>query len=203
MIENFWKQNDIKSNFPLAKNLKDLTEAITKWANNKGQVICSFSVNGLSLTEGDEHKFSQTKVDDVSTIAAYSSTPDSLLDESLMECREHIQKLIGAYERLSRLFKEDDISFATKLHQKAMDGLKGFIELVTHYKVVHHTCRGDLGPQWDRLQSHIPVVLGQILAAYEKKDYSLVADLLEYEMLGLLGDWKQEIDSIIAKNSVC
>lgn len=197
MIENFWTTSDLKKNFPLAQTLGDLIEAVSKWAVSKGRVVCSITVNGIKLRdEEEEKKFSAMKTVEIQEFKIETQTPEALLDESLISCYDHLLRLIEVYEKTAYLFRIQDIAYADKYHETALKGFYHFFEHISNYAVVYTSLRGELTATWKELESKLPAVLSQVLAAYEKKDYHLVADLLEYDLLELLEKWKKEIATL-------
>lgn len=196
MMQNFWKTDDIAKNFPEANNLEGVIDALCNWTQQRGRVVCSITVNGVRLNESEEKKFSKMPVREISEIKTESQTPEELLDESLIGCREHLKKLLEAYEKISFLFRQQDIHYAHRYHRYAIDSMQQFFEIVSHYRILYEATREALPIRWAELEKLVPAVLDQILAAYEKKDYNLVADLLEYDLLGLLEDWDKLINQI-------
>lgn len=193
MIENFWLTQDLNKKFPQSQTLGEIINALTAWNQMQGRVVCSVSVNGIKLKEEEERKFSQVKLAEIQEIRVESETPENLLEESLMGCREYIEKLIFAFEKISELILAKDYSYALHYQEIALEAFQAFYELATHFSIVYGSCRGGLSQEWEEAEAQTPHILSQIIEGYEKKDYQLVADLLEYEMLTVLEKWKSEI----------
>ncbi len=201
MIVNFWETQDLHRKFPESSNLGQLITAISQWSKNQGRVVCSVSVNGTKLRETEESRFSEMKISEIAELCVESESPDGLLDESLMGCMEHIDKLMLAFEKVAYLFQSGDVEYAKRYQNMTLESMNDFFELITHYGAVYELYRGDLTTEWKSLETKLPNLLQQILNAFEKKEYTLVADLLEYEMLTLLEQWKIEIKALGDTNS--
>ena len=196
MLENFWSNADLKKNFPLALNLGNLIEALTQWFESRGRVICSISVNGMKLKESEEVKFANVKISDIQELRVESHTPEGLLDESLIGCQEHLLRIIDVYEKCAYLFRVQDIPYASRYHELALTGIYHFVDLVNNYAIVYESLRGKLSSAWLKCAQDLPECLTKICSAYEQKDYNLIADILEYELLEILENWKKEISAL-------
>lgn len=199
-MTNYFKTADLNKNFPESKNLSELIESLSLWAHKRGQVICSISVNGVHLNEQEEKKFAQVPLNQIEEIKIQTQTPQMLLDESLIDCREHLKKLMAGYEQIATLFRKGDAHHAHRSHRFAIDGMQQFFEVVSYYGQLFESVRGPLPPLWHKLEKKLPEVLDQILDSYEKKDYFLVADLLEYDLLSVLEEWDRLINQICDEN---
>ncbi len=193
MIENYWLTRDLHAKFPQSQTLGELIDALTAWNHSQGRVMCSVSVNGIKLREEEEKKFSMVKLAEIAEIRVESETPENLLDESLMGCREYIEKLTFAFDKISILLRDKEFNYAFHYQETALETFKAFYELATHFRIVYESVRTEVSAEWQNAEARTPLILSDIIDGYEKKDYQLVADLLEYEMMTVLDQWKSEI----------
>lgn len=196
MTENFWQTKDLIRNFPDSQNLGDVIKAVTNWNRFQGRVVCSITVNGVRLREYEEEKFSKTKLNEIQEVKVESETPQNLLDESLMSCREYIEKTAFAFDRIPELLRQNQISYALHYQEVAMEAFSVFYELITHIRVVYEMRVGTLPKVWEELEEKAPLLLSQVVEAYEKKDYQLAADILEYDVAQTFNTWRDELRRI-------
>lgn len=185
-----WNQEQIKISFPEAKNLQDVMSSISGNVSQSGSVVCEVTVNGMRLTEEEEARFSYTPVQDIDSLTIRAQDTARLLDTSLDGCHEYLNQLIVGFEKAALLFRSEDLNAAHSFYSSCIEAAQHFIDLITHYKVVHQSVRGALTQDWDNLEGKLRQTLCDILEAYKKKDYILVADLLEYELINNLSCWQ-------------
>jgi hypothetical protein len=193
MTERTWTQSTLREAFPTAKNLGDIIAAAETQAKLEGVVVCEIRANGLRLTEAQEGVYKDTALSEIQTFSVKTQQIDNLLDESLDGCCEYLAKIAESLEKASVLFRDEDLSTAHKYYKNCTEGVQLFIEMLTHYKIVYQRTRGELPFDWKTHETKLLHTLGQILDAYRKKNYILVADLLEYDLIDVLNVWRQEL----------
>lgn len=196
MLETSWNRQELAANFPQAETFSQLVDAVSDRIEATGQVVCAVRVNGMNLTEEEETRFQETPVSEIESLNILSQTIQELLDQSLEGCAAYLERLLKAFEECARLFRTDDIQFAHSFHRACIEGSDYFVQLITHFKTVYQTHRGPLTPSWDELEMSLLQCLTRILDAYEKKDYILVADLLEYDLIDIFNGWQKELARI-------
>ena len=190
-----WTAEQIHADFPTAQNLGQIIQEFTKRIEGKaGQVLCEVRVNDILLSEIEEDKFHSTPLEQIQTIDFKFSGPEQLLSDSLNSCREFIPKLNEAFERAADLFRREDMEKAHAFYRSCIGGADWFVQLLTHYKVVHESLYGSVSSNWMNLEVRLIESLNTVLVAYEKKDFILLADLLEYEVITILQDWGIQLD---------
>jgi hypothetical protein len=193
MIENIWKSEDFKKLSPQATNLKDLIAAASAFVQTSGRVVCEVKVNGMVLTEDDESRFAAADLDDVKTLHLRSQEPEALLFESLLGLQDYLGRLIPAIDSTAELFRLDDLTLAHRRCSSLVQGIQTLLEAVGHSKHVFESVRGSVPQKWSDLETDTTEIFKTMLAAYEKKDFILVADLLEYELSPALGQWQIQL----------
>lgn len=194
-----WTGEEIKSKYPDAQVLEDVLGAVNKEVESQGQVVCEVKVNGLLLDEEEEKNFFTTPVSEINDMVVQCQDPNTLLDESLESGMAYLDRLIPAVEQCSALFRGDDLAEAHTFHFNCVEGAVWFVKLATHFKLAYLKFRGEVSPEWQEVESRFAQVLGEVLEAYEKKNYILVADLLEYELLTTFEKWREILNSIAVK----
>ena len=211
MITRQWNSDDLVRDFPQANNLGEIIAQLHKTLDSNGEVLCEVRVNDLLLSEDEEDKFSTTPLGDIRNLNVKASTPEGLLQESLDGCKEYLERLSRAFEKTADLYRLEDLSKAHEFYHSCIRGADWFVQLLTHYKVVHQSVEGHLPLEWLSAEARLMQTLNQVLAAYEKKDFILLADLLEYELTTVLEIWRAllatlengHIHSTETKSSIC
>lgn len=195
MISRQWTSSEIKSAFPSANNLGDVLGFVSEEITKNGEVLCEVRVNDVLLSEDEEQKYSCTPISEITSLDIKASTPQSLLEGSLQGCRDYLERLAGAFEKTADLFRGEHLHKAHDFYGQCIDGADWFVQLVTHYKVVYQSLRGPVSIDWLQAEVQLMEVLNEVLGAYEKKDYILLADLLEYEVTTVINTWRALLDS--------
>jgi len=196
MISHHWNSEEIRVLFPNAQNLGEVIVLLSKTVEENGEVICEIRVNDFLLNESDEDRFKSTPVSEIQQVDVKASTPTALLQDSLYDCREYLDRLITAYEKTSELFRKENLNKAHEFYRSCINGSDWFVQLLTHYKIVHQSVYGSLPGDWLDREVRLMEVLNEVLATYEKKDFILLADLLEYEMTTVLQDWRRTLTEL-------
>jgi hypothetical protein len=191
MTELSWAAPDLNREFPAATNLGELIEVSSKAAREKGQFVCAVNVNGVDLNEEQESQFDKIPMGEIQRFSIKTQSLAILLDESIGQCRVFLGQLMSSLETAAHMFRAEDLNAAHRFYSTCIDGTQLFIEMVTHYKVAcQNSPEGTYPPLWSQLEQTLEKSLLQILEAYRQKNYILVADLLEYELSPILGQWQ-------------
>jgi hypothetical protein len=152
--EKTWTQKELGTAFPDAKTLQEIIKATSRLAQKEGAVVCEVSVNGLSLSEEDEDKFKDSALGEIASFRVKVEKVETLLDESLIGCREYLLKLTGSIEHAAALFRTDDLVSAHKFYRTCIDGAGLFVDMIAHYKIVYENSRGTLTESWTACERH-------------------------------------------------
>ena len=191
MQRQFWNKESLNRDFVGCETLQNVIAAVSKQFNGKGQVICEVRANELLLTEEEERKFSGTPLAQLNSLEIQAATPQELLDGALESCREYFEQMTKVFERVADQFRSEDTHKAQQSFQKAIKGADWFVQLLTHYKVVHENLRGPVAMSWKAAEFKLLSILNQVLDASERKDFVLLADLLEYEVINCFNQWQE------------
>lgn len=190
MTELSWTLPDLNREFPAISTLGELIEVSSKAARENGDFVCAVNVNGMDLNEEQESQFEKTPLSEIKRFSIKTQNLSILLDESMVQCHGFLGHLIGSIEKASHMFRAEDLGAAHRFYSTCIDGTQLFIEMVTHYKVAYQNSKGPCPAVWGTLEERLEKSLLQILEAYRQKNYILVADLLEYELSPILGQWQ-------------
>lgn len=184
-----------KKHFDCA-NLSDLMKAVEDDMQTRGEVVCQYVLNGMHLEESDERRLSSTPVSDIDILEIRSEKPTALLFDILQNWEIEIPRVIG---------KTDEL--ATQLRIKGPEGrYTGFVNLIDSCQFLIESLVSmdsvvDVGQflsreEWTRCEYQMGEAIGQALLAFEKKDYPLLGDVLEYDLANSLQSWFDLLKSL-------
>ena len=142
--EHVWTGAELRLLFPHAKSLNDILVGTQTLIEEQGEVVCEYSVNGITLSEAEEARFAATSINEIETICVRSEKPLKLLDDSIEGCSQYIEKIMETLERASNLFRMGDVKGAHECHRKCIEAAEVFVEMITHYKIAYQTLKGGL-----------------------------------------------------------
>lgn len=154
-----------------------------------GMVLCRVSIDGLPLGESDEARLSSIQLAGVSQI-------DIDIENSQDICGRVLQ---GWLETIPWL-QDESGKLAEKFRFEGAEGqLKGFAELIDSCSFLVQSLvslRQQLGileveEQWCLAEKNLREMVNEVLLAFEKRDFVLLADLLEYDFCTTLTGWHQ------------
>jgi hypothetical protein len=191
--EHSWSGDEIRNLYPDALSLSEVLLRVEKTVGEMGEVVCEYEINGVTLSEAEEQRFAQTSAREIQILCVRSQKPLKLLDDSIVGCLEYIDKILLTLEDASKLFRLGDVHGAHECHRKCISASEVFVEMITHYKIAYQSLKGGLPPSWSALEISMLSTLTGIFEEYGKKNYILVADLLEYDLSNIYSSWKEEL----------
>jgi hypothetical protein len=181
-----WSKEEIKNEFPdsllvggLIRNIEDKFK--------ESMVVCEVKLNEMVLSENDEQRFAGEPISLIENLEVKLSPVHQLLNESLNSLVEYVQKVNDYSIACSDLFREEDLTEAHNRFQEIINGATWITDMMGHLRNIKTRAEAELN-DWNALTKDLLSVVREILSAYEKKDFVMVADLMEYE-------WTTALDS--------
>lgn len=189
-------KNEIRHSYSECRELKEIIKKLEVSAQTLGKVVCSVSVNGLKLSETDEFRFAATSVNDIEEIEVQLSKTDSVFINSVSALRDFLLVLKKRTLTAAEHYREHAItpeqhvfSEIVQLTQLLADSLLAikprFISLAIDEKK-----QQDI---WATVEAHFMQSVSELAAAYEKQDFVLVSDVLEYELQNSIDKWLEVV----------
>jgi len=199
VIKTVVTRKEIEVQFGQAADLGQLMKALEQEFSKKGQVICQFKLNGMSLTEADEHRLANIGLGEVEIIEIDSESPDALMFGLLDNWTLELPKLIENAEALAKSIKFEGIEGKLKAFvelldtcQFLMDSLMSLERVVSDFQSRQIQSPIGLEP-WLMAEKVTADAIGEALKAFEKKDFVLLAEVLEYDLPHSLQVWLDQI----------
>ena len=196
-----WNKSQILSEFSNCENLKDLIEAIESDCRKNSLLVCAILVNGMSLEEEDEGRFANTNIKEIHQIEVEVGDLKEIVSglmHNLFIWMPYIKEVAEDSSETIRLGKMD---LAERSFGELLDAIQDLIRSLTE---LHNT--RSLLPEFSFVneiityEQKLSEVLKQLVPAFEKSDYVLVADIIEYDLSNVfdqLTDWiKLSIDEV-------
>lgn len=173
--------------------LNDLMDQLLESHLSNEEVITGISINGKLLSVQEENDFLIKEVDLFEQIDFKVQSTLDLAFEALNSCSGYIDVVIDRTFELVALYQANEIDHANQKFGDAIEIVDLFVQLITK---IHKTLKTQLGPDYKKSQNiqnleiHLLSVIKGLLPAKEKNDWIMLCDLLEYELIDNLTQWK-------------
>lgn len=183
---------DLGGEFPGCQTLGEVVSELEKKVRAQGRVVCQISVNGMRLNESDEQRLSATSVDELKNIEFETEDPATLMQSTLQSQAQMADEVSRVALIAAESFRRLDLNPAQNLLISLLDGCRWFTDgLVAIKSAPRSLARFPFDEaQWTLAEAEFRRVVAEILAAVERRDYVLIADLLEYDLGNALARWR-------------
>lgn len=201
-VLNFNKA-EIENKYKACDNLKELIHRLEDEVSASGKVICKISVNGLALSEQDEDKFATTRMAEIESIQLQVNNVDDVVSTTILLLKDFIANTKAHSAFLSEKFRHSGETVGahafTELIQQVQNLIQALMALKPH--LVDWSAQPEFEQDWVKSVQHMLATLQELSVAYEKQDFVLVSDVLEYELDNSLDSWSVIINQIAAQSA--
>lgn len=191
--------DDIRVNFADCPKVSDLIMQLERKYSRQGFVISKLTINGLSFTEDDEEKFGSTSTEQVREVSLDLTPIHFLLHDTEISTIHFANNLVEPTLNVADQLRSEALEDA---HNNFKTLVESYESLFTATKLIYEVKSQQKMPapsNWLDLEKQFAYVIKEVLVAYEKRDYILTADLLEYEITKLFGDLISIIEADIER----
>jgi hypothetical protein len=195
MNKSNYSGEEVRDKFPSAKNLKELIVLLEDEFHLKGEVVCQLWINGTSLGEEDEIKLGSTLTGEINSLQVETQKPGELLKNLLNNWLTELPVLIGSVDALAQAVKFEGMDGQYKDFVDLIESCQFLIDsLLSLQKVIQVS--SELAPIWIKNSQDTAQAIHDCLAAFEKKDFVLLAELMEYDLGNSLQEWKDILEVV-------
>lgn len=196
MTDTNWTSDQIALEFTDCATVGEVIHRLEAIAAAKGEVICEIRVNGKLLDEAEEARLAEDP-DRINTrngiysLSIRCDRPEHLIEQALRSTLSFVPLLVKASIDTAQRFREGDIHRGSEQLNEALEGCQWFVETIHHAR----GAASGIGEKvmqierWHAAERMFSQVLGELTATFDRKDFMLVSDLLEYELTAALEMW--------------
>lgn len=196
MIEKVISSNDIANQFQGIADLKSLIGAIENQLQADGFVVCQFVLNGMTLSEQDEKRLHGASVNEIKELVVRYQNLDALLDSLLNGWIDEVPRLIAQADELSRSSRSLELEHKLTPLVRFVDSCQFLVDSLNSFRTIIQVEALSGGDKWSDLERNFQSAVAELLTAFERKDYALVADVLEYDVADALQNWFDLLNKI-------
>ena len=202
-MTSMWDKAKLQDEFPQCQTLKQVINSIETSFSGRGEVICEIRVNGMLLDEDAEQKFAESSTTEIDNISVRTNQPRNLIQEAIVSAYAFIPDLDRASVGAAEKFRSADLAPAQKAFNEVIEGCQWLFDTLMHIRGAASTIQQPIeNPvQWFEAEKLIGKAIKELTDAYSMSDFSLVADLLEYELTGALVVWKEVVHGECARRA--
>lgn len=183
------QHEEMKNFFGEQSTLREVIQSLELEFQKANEVVCQIKVNGVPLSEADEIKYGGTLVADISSIEVTTKNPRSILTEVVENWVIEIPRMIVQNDQLSQELRFKGVEGNLKRLIDLVDGCQLLIDSIISMQSLFETLKTMKSENWKSAQKLAASAIGEALLAFQKKDFNLMADVLEYDLGHALQIW--------------
>lgn len=179
------------------ETLAELIRSIETDFQSRGEVICQIIINDLPLHESDEARLAMTHISEIHKVEVKSAKPSQLLIDILQNWESEFPKMIEMADQLStdlRLKGTEGGQYTAFV--QLIDSCQFLIESLVSMDAILETDQFLNRQVWIESEKLMTHAVGQALQAFEAQDFTLLADVLEYDLANALQSWSDLLKSL-------
>ena len=174
--------SDLQRKFGEAMTLGSVFKAIENDLKKVGEVVCQFKVNGLTLDEASEQRLAGATLKEVQTLDVTSQKPSEILRGVLESWCLQLPKMIEKNDLLSADLRFKGVEGQLTAFVALVDDCRLLVDSLISIDQVFPQLEIVQSRSWKQAQTQMAQAIGEALAAFQKKDFTKLADILEYDM---------------------
>jgi hypothetical protein len=147
----------------------------------------------------DDREALQKNPSDIDSLEVELANLKDLVATNIANALNYLKKLIPGFEQAADLFRTGNEQEANKYYLQILDGIDWFSQVVS---VIMQPEDGEAelpdadGESLQVRQKKLTDLMSQMLEANQNKDWVLLADILEYEMVPFYKDWENILSKL-------
>lgn len=186
----------IKKNFKETESLASVIDHIFDNEMDSESVLVNLHLDNEVVPFEDGLDISKTELRSFTKINFETQTSTELAFDAVESCNDYIDVLVEKIQELTQLYQAGNSQKANDIFGEMIDILDLYVQL---FSKIHSTLKrnnivnAQSSEDIQKLDIHLLSVLKALIPAKEKNDIIMLCDLLEYELIDNLTQWKIKI----------
>lgn len=187
--------------------VSEVIQSILEQDGHTDQIVSQIAIDGQVLSIEQEDEVLPQRLSQFQNISFTLRSNIDLAFEALESCNTYVDTIVTQIGALTKAYQDCKNDEANMLFAEVIEITDLFIQLLSR---IQRTLRGHLASKWEKpadvqhLEIHLLSVLKALVPAKEKNDIIMLCDLLEYELVDNLKQWKiKALPSLRALRPVC
>ncbi len=190
------------NNSPIKRKFKEdesLAKVIDHLFDNEmdnESVLVNLHLDNEVIPFEDGLDISKAELKEFTRINFETQTSTELAFEAVDSCNDYVDVLVDKIKELTQLYQAGEGEKANLIFGEMIDILDLYVQL---FSKIHSTLKrgnivnSEISEDIQKLDIHLLSVLKALIPAKEKNDIIMLCDLLEYELIDNLTQWKIKI----------
>jgi len=166
----------------------------------EGRLVTGVALDGADVTGQDREAWAART--DVAELRLATQTPRELLAGSLRVSREWLPPLRAELSGCAGRFRMGEDAGAIESLLRVVEGLRLLFSGAGQIQRLAAGLGGTVAlglpaGLLDDFHAQVPRLLDEIIQAQERRDWILLADLLEYDVVERLAQWEETVDTLL------
>lgn len=194
-LNNSTLQN-LQNDFENEMTVSEVMEVIQKSYINEKEFFTEVKLDGHSILENEEDTLLATSIGKYRQVDFTSKSSIELAFNALDACTEYLDTLVEKVKETAESYKANRIHQGNRQFLEMTEVLDLFIKLIAS---IHHILRAETpinsrsNQTLQSLEIHLLSVVKALVPAKAKQDIVMLCDLLEYELVDGLTQWKIKV----------
>ncbi len=196
MKRKSWAKQELQKIFSRCDNLKEILDCFLEMVG-KDHSILEIEVNERFL-KVDPEEFEFIGLEQIESLKIGFVNSDLLLIQSCESLRGFVQDVQNQCFSCADHYREEKMVEAVKGFESILEATDWFVEGLVKIRENVETRKtfGQFSESWQATEMHMSTILQRVLETFQKRDFLLLADLLEYELVGSLEKWSENLQKI-------
>jgi len=175
------------------KTVNDVMQFILQNYASEEDIVSNILLDEQNIPFDNEESYFKSEVRNYKKISFVLNTRLDMAFDALDSCNFYVENIINNIAKASEAYRTGNLGYANQVFAEIVEHLDLFTQLMTQ---VHQIIKVGLGRKmssgntFHNLEIHLLSILRTLLPAKEKQDYVMLCDLLEYELVDNLTQWK-------------
>jgi|GEM_PF-582263 hypothetical protein len=189
-------RSPIQKDFSESQSLNEVVDHLFASEIGEESVLISLEVDGEDIPYDDSLNLNGKPIHDFKSVNFKTQTSLELAFEAIDSCNDYIDILTDKIKAMAQSYQKGESDEANALFGDMIDILDLYVQLFSR---IHSTLKRNIKDPLDQskeiqnLDIHLLSVLKALIPAKEKGDIIMLCDLLEYELIDNLTQWKIKI----------
>lgn len=196
MTDLTFNSNPINKNFTKVQSLSEVIDHVFDHEIKSEMVLTNIIIDGECIPYEEGLEISEKPLNNFKKINFEAQSSLELAFEAVESCNEYIDLLTQKIKEMVTLYQQGSSPEGNLIFGEMIDILDLYIQL---FNKIHQTLKRNLGDKFNlsdkiqKLDIHLLSILKALIPAKEKEDTIMLCDLLEYELIDNLTQWRIQI----------
>ena len=185
------KQYDVGSqNF---ENLDQVFIKVVEDGRLEDRIVTDVMVNDEPFTEIYPHQAEDIEMESVESVEIVTMSADEMAVEITLELYKVVNIMSEGAKQVAGLFRQADDAEALETYQDLLEVIRNFLRMIGALRDEYSLMDNE---EYEKNANALSEMFTEMSSVLENEDWILLADLLEYEFLPAVEQWKRVIKTL-------